>query len=70
MKAKLSKVQALKLILQNASKLRFFQTSIFKFYFLSPISSLLLPTCSTSSFQKLVGKFQNYIKEFWLIFKQ
>ena len=60
MKASLSKVQALKFILQNAaSKLRFFQTSILKSYLLSPI----LPTCSTSSFQKLVEKVQNYIKE-------
>ena len=68
MKASLSKVQAFKFILQNAaSKLRLFQTSIFKFYLLSPISALLLPTCSTSSFQKLVEKVQNYIKEFWLI---
>ena len=28
-----------------------------------------LPTCSTSSFQKLVEKVQNYINEFWLILK-
>ena len=54
MKASLSKVQAFKFILQNAdSKLRLFQTSIFKFYLLSPISALLLPTCSTSRFQNL-----------------
>jgi hypothetical protein len=65
------KVQAFKFILQNAaSKLRLFQTSIFKFYLLSPISALLLPTCSTSSFQKLVEKVRNYIKEVWLIFKK
>ena len=71
MKASLSKVQAFKFILQNAaSKLRLFQTSIFKFYLLSPISALLLPTCSTSSFQKLVEKVRNYIKEVWLIFKK
>ena len=71
MKASLSKVQALRFILQNAaSKLHFFQTSIFKFYLLSPISALLLPTCSTSSFQKLVEKVQNYIKEVWLILKK
>ena len=62
MKAILSKVQASKFILQNgASKLRFFQTSILKFYLLSPISALLLPTCSSSSFQKLVEEVQNYI---------
>ena len=47
-----------------------FQTSIFKFYLLSPISALLLPTCSTSSFQKLVEKVQNCIKEVWLISKK
>ena len=71
MKASLSKVQAFKFILQNAaSKLRSFQTSIFKFYLLSPISALLLPTCSTLSFQKLVEKVRNYIKEVWLIFKK
>ena len=71
MKASLSKVQAFKFILQNAaSKLRLFQTSIFKFYLLSPISALLLPTCSASSFQKLVEKVRNYIKEVWLIFKK
>ena len=71
MKASLWKVQAFKFILQNAaSKLRLFQTSIFKFYLLSPISALLLPTCSTSSFQKLVEKVRNYIKEVWLIFKK
>ena len=71
MKASLSKVQAFKFILQNAaSKLRLFQTSIFKFYLLSPISALLLPTCSTSSFQKLVEKVRNYIKEVCLIFKK
>ena len=65
------KVQAFKFILQNtASKLRLFQTSIFKFYLLSTISALLLPTCSTSSFQKLVEKVRNYIKEVWLIFKK
>ena len=70
MKTSLSKVQAFKFILQHAaSKLRFFQTSIFKFYLLSPISALLLPTCSTSSFQKLVEKVRKYIKEVWLIFK-
>ena len=51
-------------------KTAFFQTSIFKFYLLSPISALLLPTCSTSSFQKLVEKVRNYIKEVWLIFKK
>ena len=61
------KVQAFKFILQNAaSKLRFFQTSIFKFYLLS----LLLKTCSTSSFQKLVEKVRNYIKEVWLTLKK
>ena len=65
------KVQAFKFILQNAaSKLRLFQTSIFKFYLLSPISALLLSTCSTSSFQKLVEKVRYYIKEVWLIFKK
>ena len=37
----------------------FFRTPIFKFYLLSPISALLLPTCSTSSFQKPVEKVQN-----------
>ena len=68
-KASLSKVQAFKFILQNtASKLRFFQSSIFKFYLRSPISALLLLTCSTSSFQKLVKKVQNYTKEFCFIF--
>ena len=37
-------------------KTAFFQTSIFKFYLLSPISALLLPTRSTLSFHKLVEK--------------
>ena len=46
-----------------------FQTSIFKFYLLITISTLLLPTCSTLSFQKLVEKVQNY-KEFGLILKK
>ena len=70
-KASLPKVQAFKFILQNAaSKLRFFQTSTFNFYLLSPISALLLPTCSTSSFQKIVEKFQSYTKEVWLISKK
>ena len=41
-------------------KTAFFQTSIFKFYLLSPISALLLPPCSTSSFQKLVEKVQTH----------
>ena len=45
----------IKLQLQNWETV-FFQTSIFKFYLLSPISALLLPTCSTSRFQKLVEK--------------
>ena len=73
MKASLSKVQALKFILQiAASKLRFskFQLSIFKFYLLSPISARLLPTCWTSSFRKLVEEVQNYIKEYRLILKK
>ena len=69
MKASLSKVKALKFILQNAASTVLFQTSIFKFYLLSPISALFLPTYSTSSFLKLVEKVQNYIKEFWLILK-
>ena len=34
---------------------------------LSPISALLLPSCSTSSFQKLAGKVQNHINEFLLM---
>ena len=51
-------------------KTAFFQTLIFKFYLLSPISAILLPTCSTSSFQKLVERVRNYIKEVWLIFKK
>ena len=37
-------------------QLRLFQTSIFKFYLLSPISALLLPTCSTSKFSKTCWK--------------
>ena len=49
-----------KLQLQNCV----FQTSIFKFYLLSPISALLLPTCS------IVEKVQNYINNFWLILKK
>ena len=48
----------------------FLQTSIFKCYLLSPISGLLLPTCSTSSFQKLVEKMRNYMKEVWLVLKK
>ena len=64
-----------KFILQNVAskcsfKTAFFQTSIFKFYLLSPISALLLPTCSTSSFQILVEKVQNYTKEVRLILKK
>ena len=51
-------------------KSAFFQTSIFKFYLLGSISALLLLTCSTSSFQKLVEKVRNHIKEVWLIFKK
>ena len=59
------KVQAFKFILQNAAlKLPFFQTSIFKFYLLSPMSASLLPTCSTSSFQKLVEKSKIICKKF------
>ena len=58
-----------KLQLQNW-KTSFFRAPIFKFYLLSPISALLLPTCSTSGFQKLVEKVRNYIKEFWLILKK
>ena len=63
MKARLSKV-FFKLQLQNCV------FPIFTFYLLSPISALLLPTSSTSSFQKLVEKVQNYIKEVWLILKK
>ena len=51
-------------------KTAFFQTSIFQFCLLSPISALLLPTCSISSFQKLVEKVRKYIKEVWLILKK
>ena len=42
----------------------------FKFHLLSPISALLLPTCSTPSFQKIVEKVRNYMKEVWLILKK
>ena len=71
MKASLSKSTSFQIHSSKCSfKTAFFQTSIFKFYLLSPISALLLPTCSTSSFQKLVEKVRNYIKEVWLIFKK
>ena len=71
MKASLSKSTSFQIHSSKCSfKTAFFQTSIFKFYLLSPISALLLPTCSTSSFQKLVEKVQNYIKEVWLILKK
>ena len=71
MKASLSKSTSFQIHSSKCSfKFAFFQTSIFKFYLLSPISALLLPTCSTSSFQKLVEKVRNYIKEVWLIFKK
>ena len=65
LKASLSKVASFKIHSSKGSfKTEFFQTSIFKFYLLSSIAALLLPTCSTSSFQKLVEKVQNYIKKF------
>ena len=71
MKASLSKSTSFQIHSSKCNfKTAFFQTSIFKFYLLSPISALLLPTCSTSSFQKLVEKVRNYIKEVWLIFKK
>ena len=41
-----------------------------KFILPSLISALHLQNCSTSSFQKLVEKVQNYINEFWLILKK
>ena len=69
MKASLSKSTSFQIHSSKCSfKTAFFQTSIFKFYL--PISALLLPNCSTSSFQKLVEKVQNYVKEVWLIFKK
>ena len=56
-KASLSKSTSFQIHSSKCSfKTAFFQTSIFKFYLLSPISALLLPTCSTLSFQKLVEK--------------
>eukprot|EP00493_Phyllostaurus_siculus_P020606 UN20931 len=65
MRASLSKVQAFKFILQNAaSKMRLFQTSIFKFYLLSPISALLLPTFQLQVFKNLLKKSENISKEF------
>ena len=57
MKASLSKSSSFQIHSSKCSfKTAFYQTSIFKFYLLSTISDLLLPTCSTSSFQKLVEK--------------
>ena len=59
----LPKVRILKFILQIAASNCVFQTSsIFKSYVVSPISALLWPTCSTSSFQKTCWKSQNLYK--------
>ena len=60
MKSSLLKVQVFKFILQNtASKLRFSKLQSSNSIYLSPIHTLLWPTCPTSSFHKFVEKVQN-----------